>query len=270
MGEIKQTNFRIDSETADRFRNFCEENQLNQAQGFDHIMDVLSLAQAKDTVPERKTDIEDFENHIKALMSAFLHSIEINANAENRVHDVYKSQLESKDKQIIQLQDEVRIQKEYANQMSESFLGEERRRQLAEETMRNAQEQEQKTSNALADKESLIALLNEKLKEAESKVNKYDALVASTAELEQKLSNTQQAIKDMQKDAEIAKERAIAAVKEEQQRAVLEAEKQLASLEKEKNKEIQKLYEKIMLLQEAAPQAPKRTPKKAAQSTQTQ
>lgn len=263
MGEIKQTNFRIDAETADRFRAFCEENRLNQAQGFDHIMDVLSLAQAKDTVPERKTEIEDFENHIKALMSAFLHSIEINANAENRVHDVYKSQLESKDKQIIQLQEEVRIQKEFANQMSNSFLEEERKRQLAEETMRTAQAQEQKAMSALTDKESLNALLDEKLKEAESKLKEYDTLIASRTELEQQLSAAQQTMMDMQKDAEMAKERAVAASKQEMQQAILEAEKA-------KNKEVQKLYEKIMMLQEESQASTKRASKKATPSTQTQ
>lgn len=263
MGEIKQTNFRIDSNTADRFRNFCEENHLNQAQGFEHVMDVLAMNLAKESVPERKTEIEDFESHVKALMSAFLRSLEINANAENRVHESYKSQLDSKDKQIIQLQEEVRIQKEFANQMSDSFLEEERKRQLAEETMRTAQAQEQKAMSALTDKESLNALLDEKLKEAESKLKEYDTLIASRTELEQQLSAAQQTMIDMQKDAEMAKERAVAASKQEMQQAILEAEKA-------KNKEVQKLYEKIMMLQEESQASSKRASKKATPSTQTQ
>lgn len=43
MGEIKQTNFRINAETADAFRKFCEEQGMNQAQGFDHIMQIVEL-----------------------------------------------------------------------------------------------------------------------------------------------------------------------------------------------------------------------------------
>ena len=41
MGEIKQTNFRIDQESADAFRKFCETNGMNQAQGFDHMIQVM-------------------------------------------------------------------------------------------------------------------------------------------------------------------------------------------------------------------------------------
>ena len=59
MGEIKQTNFRIDQESADAFRKFCEENGMNQAQGFDHVMQVLELDRAKEAVPSRATEIED-------------------------------------------------------------------------------------------------------------------------------------------------------------------------------------------------------------------
>ena len=43
MGEIKQANFRIDSDTADAFRAFCEQKGMNQAQGFDHVMQVFEL-----------------------------------------------------------------------------------------------------------------------------------------------------------------------------------------------------------------------------------
>lgn len=51
MGEIKQANFRIDSDTADAFRAFCEQKGMNQAQGFDHVMQVFELNQAKSSIP---------------------------------------------------------------------------------------------------------------------------------------------------------------------------------------------------------------------------
>ena len=51
MGEIKQANFRIDSDTADAFREFCEQKVMNQAQGFDHVMQVFELNQAKSSIP---------------------------------------------------------------------------------------------------------------------------------------------------------------------------------------------------------------------------
>lgn len=47
MGEVKQTNFRIDQDSAAAFRKFCEDNGMNQAQGFDHVMQVVELDRAK-------------------------------------------------------------------------------------------------------------------------------------------------------------------------------------------------------------------------------
>ena len=36
--EIRQVNFRIDQASADAFRSFCTANGMNQAQGFDHLI----------------------------------------------------------------------------------------------------------------------------------------------------------------------------------------------------------------------------------------
>ena len=51
MGEIKQTNFRVDTDTADAFRAFCTEHGMNQAQGFDHLIQILELNNAKIATP---------------------------------------------------------------------------------------------------------------------------------------------------------------------------------------------------------------------------
>ena len=63
MGEIKQANFRIDSDTADAFRAFCEQKGMNQAQGFDHVMQVFELNQAKSSIPGRSVEIEECRRH---------------------------------------------------------------------------------------------------------------------------------------------------------------------------------------------------------------
>ena len=47
MGEVKQTNFRINTEDAEKFREFCNANGMNQAQGFDHIMQIIEMDKAK-------------------------------------------------------------------------------------------------------------------------------------------------------------------------------------------------------------------------------
>ena len=79
---IKQTNFRVDQQTAEEFRTFCKDNGFSQAQGFDYLIELVELEKAKSVVSSRATEIEDFEQHSKALVAAFLRSIEMNENAE--------------------------------------------------------------------------------------------------------------------------------------------------------------------------------------------
>lgn len=112
MGEVKQTNFRVDQDTADKFREFCAAAGMNQAQGFDHMMQVLELDRAKEAVPSRATEIEEYEMHVKAILSAYTNSLAINNDAEERVKEQFSASLESKDKTIQDLQGQIAHLKE--------------------------------------------------------------------------------------------------------------------------------------------------------------
>ncbi len=103
MGDIKQTNFRIGTEAADKFRTFCESEGMSQAQGFAHLLQVLELNNAKTVLSNRETEITDFEMHTKALLDAFLHSLEICSNAEERAREEYAMQLDQKDRTIAEM-----------------------------------------------------------------------------------------------------------------------------------------------------------------------
>ena len=107
MGEIKQANFRIDSDTADAFRAFCEQKGMNQAQGFDHVMQVFELNQAKSSIPGRSVEIEEFETMVKSITSAYLYSLELNQNAEARAREEFSSELQRKELRLTELQKKV-------------------------------------------------------------------------------------------------------------------------------------------------------------------
>ncbi len=103
MGDIRQTNFRIDTETADKFRTFCESEGMSQAQGFAHLFQVLELNNAKTVLSNRENEITDFEMHTKALLDSFLNSLEICSNAEERAREEYAMQLDKKDRAIAEM-----------------------------------------------------------------------------------------------------------------------------------------------------------------------
>lgn len=122
MSEIKQANFRIAQESADAFRAFCEEKGWNQAQGFDHLLQVLELDQAKATVPERALEISDFEAHVQALLGAYVQSVSLAANTEDRIRMEFSRRLESKDETIATLQADLKDAKDRAAEAAEIKL----------------------------------------------------------------------------------------------------------------------------------------------------
>lgn len=208
MGEIKQTNFRIDSDTADRFRTFCEEAGLNQAQGFDHIMTVMEMDKAKSIVPERMTEIEEFERHTKAMLSAYLGSLEIAKSTEERVLEQFRAKIESKDETIIQLQNRLKEQMDLVIEARNESMELINEKMAAEEERKAAVERMKSAETAAADKEKIANMLQIKLAEAEEKLEGYPEVKADAARLAEDLAAERRKCQDLQKESEIAQERA--------------------------------------------------------------
>ena len=238
MGDIKQTNFRIDTETADRFRSFCEESGMNQAQGFDHIMAVLEMDKAKAAVPERVTEIEEFERHTKSILSAYLGSLEIAKNTEERVLEQFKTKLESKDGTILKLQNEIRGKEDLLTAANTVAMESENAKNRAESEMKIANDRRRDAEKIAQDKAAIADMLQVKLTEAEAKLVEYPELKASESDLKVKLAESLQTIKDNQREAEIAQERAVAAVK-------TSAEKEMNEILKKAEKDVQELQNEL-------------------------
>lgn len=228
MSEIKQTNFRINSESADKFRAFCEEQNLNQAQGFDHLIQVLELDRAKAITPDRAVEIEEFERHAKALLSAYMYSLEIAGSAEERVLEQYRSKLESKDATILDLQTKMEEAKAKLEKMETEVREAVESQKKAEDRLLGAKERMEAAEKMASDKAAIAKMISGKLADAEEKLKDYPVLKQAAESLDKSLR---------EKDQKIAE-------------AQLFAEKTLAALEKEKNKEIQSLRDRIDLLKD--------------------
>lgn len=245
MGEIKQTNFRINNETANAFRAFCEEQGFNQAQGFDHLMDVLAINKAKEETMGRATEIEDFERHVKALINAYVCSIALANDTEDRVKEEFKSRLESKDEQIIKLQGELKEMEEAATKANSVMMEETDKRRQADQSLKDVLEKMENIRNTLKDKENINSMLTAKLAETEKKLADYPELKEANDSLGKKFEKLQQEINEMQRDQELKMERAALEKEKAVAAAELDAEKSLLLLEKQKNEENQKLRDKI-------------------------
>ena len=241
MGEIKQTNFRVDQESADTFRKFCEENGMNQAQGFDHMIQVMELNRAKAAIPGSAKDIETFEMYMKKVMESYLKSVEDYNTAHESAKEEYASALESKDKTIAALQekvDKLTEGKKLAKQVASS-MGEERDQAVKEAT---AAKEQAATASKLADeKDKTIATLADKLGIAEEKAAGYDELKKSEEMARNKII-------ELQKDMEHQKtesDRELKASQEEASRTLKAAQdatdRELAELKKDHETEIREL-----------------------------
>lgn len=236
MSEIKQANFRISTTAADTFRAFCEDQGINQAQGFEHLLEVLALANARNALKSRETEIADFENHAKTLISTYLHSLELNENAEARIREEFAMQLESQTQTIVNYQEQMSLlndQLEKAVENAEAYRTDFQALQDNMEENINLRKQVEKDyiilkeekEKQLRDKESIIAMLTDKLLVAERKAEGYDDLEKQNSVFKERLAVAEQTIKDNKKDAQIALERAVRKAEK-----VLEAEHHKESL----------------------------------------
>ena len=241
MGEIKQTNFRVNEDTADAFRKFCAEHGISQAQGFDHLLEMAKLEQEKNAMPERKTEIEDFECHINKLLEAYRHSLEINANAEQRVQERFTADISRRDRELDERKaefDKLRTEKEAAEATAANAV---EAKNIAEKNEKIATDQAEALKKSADDQDRIIAMLNANLADKEEKLAEYAGLAASEQAAQKKVHELEQALNDakkehvneiatLKKDAEMQQERAVAAKERELLIKVQEAELNTAKL----------------------------------------
>lgn len=241
MGEIKQTNFRVNEDTADAFRKFCAEHGISQAQGFDHLLEMAKLEQEKSAVPERKTEIEDFECNINKLLAAYRHSLEINANAEQRVQERFAADICRRDRELDELKAELNKLKAEKENAEATAAGAVEAKKVAEKNEKIATDQVDAVKKSAADQEQIITMLKANLAEKEKMLTGYADLVAAEQAAQKKVHELEQAFSDakkdhaneikvLKKDAEMEQERAVAAKEHELLIKVQEAELKAARL----------------------------------------
>lgn len=235
---VKQTNFRIDEKTADNFRKFCKENGMNQTAGFDHIMQIVELNNAKSSIQNRQTEIEEFELHAKSLISSYLHSLEINNNAEMRVKEQFEAELKSKDKTITDLQRQIELlttKKETADKQKEEYM------QAADQATKKYElfkEQIETTSQLVAEKEKTIISITEKLTSADKKIQNYTTLEKEHRDSLDKISKLTNKIAEMEKDFSVNKKELLTEMERKISDIEKDAKLELANAVADKEREL--------------------------------
>lgn len=235
--------FRITNDVMGRFKELQDEMNLTQDGALKMLVDAYEMEQAKNAIPDRETEISNFQMKANELVEAFLHSLQLNQDAEARIRSEVALQLESKDKVIVDLQKQLDGTRDMLTASETAALEAQNMIDTLDRVVKETRESESKALASLKDKEEINSMLAGKIKDAEQQLADYPELKKKLDTVNAELNNAVQAIKDNQKDTAIAAERAAA----DKARAVASVER---DLEKAHKDEMQRLYDKIEALQE--------------------
>lgn len=225
--ELIPRSFRIADDTYQQLKEISGELSGNQDEVFSQLIRVFQMEKGKSVLPERKKEIEDFQNYTELLTKLFLHSLEDYAVLEEKIALKYEERMNSKDETIIQLQRQIDTLKKTSDKntvvadklrddnISLSQELEHTKKALANEKKRNEQTlndkdiliQELKEGKNKANEQ--LAALSMELSVAQTQLGEIDNLNATITTLKEKhektekeLEQTKQLVSDTEKELE--------------------------------------------------------------------
>ncbi len=110
--ELKPKSFRIDDETAEKFKEISGIIGGNQQETLSKLIEAYEFQSGKAILTEKKADIEQFEKYVNATTRMFMGSLEDNQNITETVRTEFDALLKSKDAVIQDLQGKLVVAKQ--------------------------------------------------------------------------------------------------------------------------------------------------------------
>lgn len=281
--ELKPKSFRIDNETADKFKEISSNIGGNQQETLAKLIEAFEFQQGKAILTEKKEDIETFEKYVTILTRMYMSSLEDNQNITETVRTQFDALLKSKDATIQDLQEKLTIAKQLKEDATAKAkaLNDENSEYTNRITslLKSIEDTKDNYESILTDKNNLNKALTDSCNELKSKVesmtaeyNEYkekskllektiferDNLIKDKSSLEDTLQVQIQRGADELERAKQHYEELIESTKQKtalsHQKALLELERkyqdQLQQLKEDKQKEIDKYQAKYFDLLE--------------------
>ena len=273
--ELKPKSFRIDDETNEKLKLIMKDFP-NQNLALQKMVEVYEFQQGKESIADRKADIEEFEKYVSCLVRMYMTSLESNQNQKELIRGEFDSQLRTLKEKL----DNARQEKEDIVLNSKKYASE--NEQLKQSMERLKTEYNAKIDNMqdiLREKEESNQLLKSAGAELKAKVEQMTVEVEQTKAIRQELDSLkiqydklETVYKSLQAESSHEKEKyekelaetkkheneAIERVKAQEQftlnKTILELEKQhqeqLQQLKEQQQKEIDKYQKKYLALLE--------------------
>ena len=280
---LKPKSFRIDDETADKFKEISAAIGGNQQETLAKLIEAFEFQSGKAILTEKKADIDQFEKYVTAITRMYMSSLEDNQNITETVRTEFDALLKSKDATIQDLQEKLTVAKqlkEEATTRAKAHADENARLNSVIDSLNTEYNSKMgDMQSMLADKDNLNKALTDSCNDLKSKVESMressEQLAVIRKELEQLKSEHNTVVKeksDLEKQMnqeQTAHDRAIADMQQHEQdllerqkeqsqialdKAVLEIEKkyqeQIEKLKADKQSEVDKYQQKYFDLLE--------------------
>lgn len=123
MSEVKATSFRVQEDDIQKFKEFADANDLNQAEMFTALVNTFDLARAKGRIVNRAKEIETFQDLANNIITMYTNSLLINQTSEERIREELHVELSAKDITILNLhEDKIKLKDELDNFQNTSKL----------------------------------------------------------------------------------------------------------------------------------------------------
>ena len=259
--ELKPKSFRIDDETAERFKAISGKIGGNQQETLSKLIEAYEFQAGKTVLTERKSDIELFERHVTTLTRMYMSSLEDSQNLSETIRTEYDALLKSKDDVIKDLQDQLTTSKrlkEEASKQSKYYADENVRlnNHIASLTS-EFEEKMDDMQSMLSDKDSLNKALIGSCNDLKQKIDDMKADREKLSELQEELLSLKASYSSLMSEKveikrELERERETAeraagdyevALKRQQEQAQLQLDKSLLGLDRKYQIQIQELTE---------------------------
>lgn len=181
---LKPKSFRIDDETADKFKEISSSIGGNQQETLAKLIEAYEFQSGKAILTEKKADIEQFEKYVTALTRMFMGSLEDNQNITETVRTEFEALLQSKDTTIQDLQSQLTVSKqlkEEATSKAKTYVDENSRlNEYIESLQKEYNSKMDDMQSMLTDKENLNRALTDSCNDLKAKV---DVMVAEHEEV---------------------------------------------------------------------------------------
>ena len=200
--EIKAVSFRLAEDDIQKFREFADEQGLNQAEMFQSLMNSFEMAKAKGMITDRAKEIEVFQDTVNTLMNMFINSLAINQTSEERIRETLSLELNTKDKTIADLQSrEKDLKREFERIDKDLDKSLKTGNELAV-NLENANKEIEQKNNIINNQQEQINTLNSIVTEYKSYKDINKELELRNIELNNKLTDTLHSNSDLQSKIE--------------------------------------------------------------------